>query len=115
MDKLSRRDLINEYKQTKLDMGVLGIKNKQTGRIYIAFGSNLPGKMNSLRFQLSTGSSMNKRLQAEWKAQGEADFEFSVLELLDYDKEGLKTDYTEELKLLLEIWLEKLPNSERLQ
>jgi hypothetical protein len=39
-------------------------------------------------------------------------FEIAVLELLEYDKDGIKTDYAEDLRALRELWSEKFDNIE---
>lgn|GEM_PF-6400169 len=46
------------------------------------------------------GSHPNRELQKGWLEYGEADFTIEVLQYLDYDKDGAKTDYQEELALI---------------
>jgi hypothetical protein len=68
---------------------------------------NLPGIMNSLRFQLRSGGHPNRRLQADWSAAGADAFVFEVLdELAPPDDPG--RDARADLHALEELWLDKL-------
>jgi hypothetical protein len=107
-----RKELIEQYKQMKPDMGIFRIRLKDGGKCFIETSQNLKGKMNSTRFQLDAGNHPNQELQRDWKQYGEGRFEFEVLELLPYAKDESKTDYTEELEILKQIWEEKLLNQQ---
>ena len=88
-------------------MGVYQIKNLRNGRTFIGSAKNLQGKLNSHKFQLKNGLHRNKEMQKEYNEVGEKGFSFEVLDYLK-PKEDLNYDYTEELKILEEMWLEKL-------
>lgn len=103
-----RKELIEQYKQMKPDMGIFRIRLKGGNKCFLETSHNLKGKMNSTRFQLEMGSHPNKELQRAWKELGPDRFEFEVLELLPYAKDESKTDYTEELGILKHIWVERL-------
>jgi hypothetical protein len=105
-----KRELKEQYKQMKPDMGLFIIKAKDSGRYHLEGTQNLKGKMNSLLFQLKMGSSYYKELQKDWKEKGEDNFIVEIVEKLEYDKDDeAKTDYTDELELLKMIWQDKLP------
>jgi hypothetical protein len=103
-----RKELKEQYKRMKPDMGVLAIKSKTGSGYYIEAARNLKGAINRNTFQLGTGSHPNRELQKEWKERGEDGFIIEILENLEYDKDESKTDYSEELELLMMIWEEKL-------
>jgi len=103
-----RKELIEQYKRMKPDMGIFRVRLKDGGKCLLETSHNLKGKMNSTRFQLELGSHPNKELQRDWNRFGPDRFEFEVLELLPYSKDESKTDYTEELAILKQIWEEKL-------
>lgn len=103
-----RKELIEQYKQMKPDMGIFRIRLKGGDKCFLETSHNLKGKMNSTRFQLDMGSHPNKELQRDWKELGPDRFEFEVLELLPYAKDESKIDYTEELEILKHIWEERL-------
>ena len=64
--------------------------------------------MNSTRFKLNAGIHPCRELQKEWQENGETAFTFEILERLEYDKDELKTDYSEELTILQMVWEESL-------
>lgn len=106
--KSRRKQLVEQYKQMKPDMGIFWIRCKVNDKIFIETSQNLKGKINSIKFQLGAGAHPYKELQMEWDKFGEEQFEFEVLELLKYDKDETKTDYSEELSILRLVWEEKL-------
>lgn len=88
-------------------MGVFQVKNLANGKIFVDSGLNIQGKMNSCRFQLSYGSHMNKALQDDFNETGITNFSFEIIDYLK-PKEDMKMDYVNDLKMLEEIWIEKL-------
>ncbi|MGE0085363.1 MAG: GIY-YIG nuclease family protein [Desulfococcaceae bacterium] len=104
---MNRKELIKQYKQTTQPMGVYQIQNRRNGKLFIGSTKNLPGKLNSHKFQLNNGVHTNKEMQKEFNEIGEEGFSFDILDCLK-PKEDLNYDYTEELKTLEEMWMEKL-------
>jgi len=107
----NEKKLKEEYKNTKKDMGLYKIYSQNTKNTYIGIAKDLKGIMNSMRFQLNLGSYPNKQLQNEWKEQGSDSFVIEVLDTLSYSNDQTKTDYSDDLKMLAEIWHEKIENS----
>jgi len=103
-----RKELIEMYKQMKPDMGIFIVKPKSGSKCLLETSQNLHGYINRTKFQLDAGSHPNKELQKEWKELGAENFTIEVLELLKYDKDESKTDYSEELAILRMMWEEKL-------
>jgi group I intron endonuclease len=102
----TRKALKAAYKEMKFQMGAFQIRNISNGRIFIGTSNNLEAIWNRHRFQLNMGSHRNAMLQKDWKALGEENFAFEVLEKLDHE-EGI-TDYNKELEVLEEMFLEEL-------
>jgi hypothetical protein len=102
-----KKELIKQYKQTIQEMGIFQIKNKITGKIFIGNAKNLKGILNSNKFQLKTHRHSNQELQQDYNKYGEANFDFEILDYLK-PKEDLNYDYTEDLNILENMWLEKL-------
>ena len=102
MDK--RKELIREYKETPRPMGIYQIRNLTNGKVFIGSSLDLPGKFNSQRFQLNCGSHFNSALLADWRAYGQDNFEFEVLEYLNPDKVA-KADWRKTLAVMEEKWL----------
>ena len=89
-------------------MGIFRIKNLINGKIFIGRGTNVQGKINSHKFQLEQGSHPNSVLQKDFKESGSKNFSFEVIDYLDPKKDDMDYDYTQDLILLEEMWLEKL-------
>jgi hypothetical protein len=96
-----------KYKQTPKPMGVFQVRNAINGKVLLVRSQNVPGKINSIKFQLEMGTHMNKELQNDWHEYGDNNFSFDVLELLKPSKDPLY-DNSEDLKTLEDIWLEQL-------
>lgn len=103
----TRKELLSQYKETGTPAGIFQIKNLVNGKIFIGKAQNLPGILNSQKFQLRMGSHLNKQLQADWNELGADSFAFETLDELKPIKERPQ-DINEELSQLLELWLEKL-------
>lgn len=103
-----RKELKEQYKNMKPDMGIFMIRSNISNKCYIEGTQDLKGTMNKTKFQLKFDSFPNRELQKAWKEQGEPNFTMEILEQLQYDKDEAKTDYSEDLALLQMIWEEKL-------
>ena len=104
---MSRKELVNAYKQSIPTMGVYQIKNLTNSKIILGSAKDLKGIINRYRFQLKNGMHPNKQLQKDFSETGEGNFTFEILDYLT-PKENIKDDYTKELRRLEEMWLEKL-------
>ncbi|MEW6183556.1 MAG: GIY-YIG nuclease family protein [Bacillota bacterium] len=102
-----RKELKSAYKQTPLPMGVYRIKNNVNGKIFVAAGMNLPGSLNSNRFQLNLRCHRNKALQEDWDRHGAGAFTFDVVETLEPEQipENNRQDAVAALE---EKWLQSL-------
>jgi hypothetical protein len=104
---IDKREIIKQYKQNPPEMGIFQIKNKINGKILIGKAKNLMGILNRNKFQLKNGTHVIKELQDDFNKFGEENFIFEQLDSLK-PKDDFKYDYTEDLELLEELWLEKL-------
>jgi hypothetical protein len=112
--KGSDRSMIKRiYKQSRPDMGVYQILNRENNRIYVGCAMNLEGIRNSRMFQLRMGKVVfSRELQKDLDQFGAGSFEFSVLDVLDTVETGAERDRS--LETLYVHWLEKLqPFGER--
>lgn len=104
---MNKKELKKQYAQTELPMGVYRVRNLVNWKIFIDSGLNIHGKMNGCKFQLVHGSHLNKTLQEDFNTFGVDRFSFEILDLLE-PKEETGTDYRDDLKMLEEMWIEKL-------
>lgn len=116
VDNMERKKQLKEqYKQMKTDMGVFIVKKKNSNKYLLVGTQNLKGMMNRVKFQLENGSYPNRELQKDWNEAKPDDFEFIVLETLEYDKDESKTDYSEEVNIILFMLTEKLSEDNMVQ
>lgn len=107
-----QREMKRAYRDRHPEMGVLYVKCLPTGDYFVTPARDLPGKTNSLKFQLSAGNCPNPRLQALWQEHGSDAFEWGVESELDY--KDPKEDHKGELETLYEIALINHPDAERI-
>jgi len=108
LSKERKKELQEQYKLMKPEMGIFAVINKSSSKYYLQVTQNLKGMINSTRFKLDGGMHPNKELQKDWLEIGSDGFEIRVLEKIEYDEDESKTDYTEELELLKMMWVDKL-------
>lgn len=104
MDKAQRKALVEEWKNRRPEMGVISLRCKATGEIFLGISKETKADFNSTRAKLSSGTHPNKRLAELWNQYGEAGFEFSVPALLEY--EDPLEDHTRDLEALRDRLLE---------
>lgn len=107
MNQQTKKEIKKQYKQSLTPMGVYAIRCAANGKIFIGSAMNVPGKLNSHKFTLDYGSHINKELQKDYTAFGNAQFSFEMIDTLE-PKEDPAYSYTEDLKTLEGLWLEKL-------
>ncbi|MDP4153525.1 MAG: GIY-YIG nuclease family protein [Bacillota bacterium] len=105
MDKLRRKELLEEYKQIKTYMGVVKITNVKNGKIFLAAFPNLKNIWTRIEGQLNMGRHTNSKLQKDWNEYGADAF---IFEILEEKKTDDMIDVAFEAKLLLKNWLIKL-------
>lgn len=103
-----RKQLKQEYKRVRPDMGVFMIRSNATGKVFVEQAQDLRSAMNANRFRLNAGLHRNRELQRDWQQYGEGDFTVAVLDTLEYAREESKTDYTDDLLELRAIWMGNL-------
>ena len=109
---LDRKDLIRKYKETPRPAGVYRVHNTVNGKSLIGTSLDLPGMLNRQRFQLERSSHANSELQKDWNDFGSDAFTFEILDQLEPSSKG-GYEPSEDLRVLLQMWIEKLEASEQ--
>jgi hypothetical protein len=108
---MDRRELKRQYRETPRPAGVYRIRNTRSGKTLIGTSVDAPAMLNRQRAQLRTGGHPNRTLQQDWTADGADAFVFEVLDTLT-PRDEPASDMAEELRLLEQLWLEKLDLSD---
>lgn len=103
MDRQRKKELLQQYKEMKPEMGVYMFKSIKTNTVYLGCDKNIKATINGDRFKLKLNSHRCKKLQADWNENKEENFEVSIVEILPYDNDENKVDYSEDLKILREM------------
>jgi hypothetical protein len=104
---VDRKEAIRAYKETPRPMGVARVRLRSAGRSLVGATGDLPAMLNRHRAQLKLGSHPCRELQQDWNEHGEGAFDFEVLDELEAKEQG-GGDPKEELRLLEDLWREKL-------
>jgi group I intron endonuclease len=110
---VDKAELKKKYKETPRPMGIYIIKNLVNGKIFISKHKNINGRINRHKFELGHGFEGIAELQEDYKKFGPESFSFEILDQLE-PKDDPLYDYSDDLSVLEEMWLEKLqPFGER--
>jgi hypothetical protein len=104
---MDRKAQIRAYKETPRPMGVFRVRNTVNGKSLIGTSVDVPGMLNRQRFQLRAGGHPDRALQQDWNESGPEAFEFEALDTLAPPEEP-GYDPAADLKMLEQMWLEKL-------
>lgn len=104
---MTRKELINDYKNTTFRAGVFQIRNTTNGKIFVEGSVNLDKIWNRHCSELKLGGHRNTELQQDWNTYGEPQFVFEILGEIDPAQLG-DTDLKKEVKLLEKMYLEEL-------
>jgi hypothetical protein len=107
---IDRKARVRQYKETPRPAGIFRVRNTAKGKSLVGSTPDLPGMLNRVRFQLENGSHPDRELQSDWNELGPGAFEFEVLDQLEPKTEPTY-DPIAELRVLKEMWLQKLTDS----
>ncbi|MCP3135759.1 GIY-YIG nuclease family protein [Pyxidicoccus xibeiensis] len=105
--KPTRAELKRAYKEKPPPMGVFAVRNRANGKVLVGTSMNIPGMLNRIRFELTTGMGRFPELLEDWRRYGADSFSFDVLDVLEPSEEP-GADPKEELKVLEALWLDRL-------
>jgi len=104
---MNKSELKKTYKQTSRPMGVYILRSAKNKMVFIGAGVDIQAKINRHKAELKFGKHRNRELQELWNSSGGQNIEFEVLDVLDHEEDS-KDNPAEELKILLEMWIQKL-------
>lgn len=111
MDMRRKRQLLEQYKNRRPEMGILSFRCKTTDELFLCLSQDTKADINSTRFKLLGNTHPNKRMQALWNEYGESDFEITLMKAFKYDSP--QDDHRDKLERLLAKCLEANPGAKR--
>lgn len=110
----TKKELKNEYKQLKPQMGVFRVINSANQKCLLEASTNISAKWSRHQVELKFGTHRNTALQSDWNTFGSDVFSCEILAELDREEEE-NLNYQEEVSTLLEMVEEQLQISEELR
>ncbi len=100
MDIKRKRQLLEEYKNRRPEMGVISYRCIATNESFLGISKDTKADFNSTSVKLAANYHPNKRLQELWNHYGMEGFELSVVKTFKYENPA--DDHTVELEALRE-------------
>lgn len=100
-----KKALKEQYLQMKTYCGIIQIKNKENGKLFLDSFPNLKNRWLTISAQLEQGRHFNSALQTDWNTYGKDAFVYTILE--EENTEDF-SDVRFELEKMMKSWMEKL-------
>jgi hypothetical protein len=107
IDNERKKELRETYKQTPRTAGVIAIRNKENGKVFITASVDVNALINRCRAELNFGGHKNTVLQQDWKSLGPDSFEIEILDTLE-PEEQMKEVSADDVNELFELWMAKI-------
>jgi hypothetical protein len=107
VEKFSKKELKEQYKNREIIGGVYRIKCNGNGRTWIKSTKNMAGQKNRIEFSISTNSCPEPDMSVEWEQYGAKAFSFVILEEIKRGETQTEHEFTNDINLLCDIWIEK--------
>jgi len=107
MDKKSRKEILNTYKDRVVTGGIYCIECSGNHRKWIRSTVDMEGSKNRFDFSITMKGSPEPAMLNECRKYGWESFSFNVLEELKKGKEQTNKEFADDIAALLEMWLDK--------
>ena len=98
-----KKEAIRKFKEQEIPRGAYAVRCASNNRVWVGASRNLNSAKNLIWFSLRQGNYLEPTLQAEWNAQGEANFHYEILETLD--GKVLAMEVSDLLKAKKQAWI----------
>lgn len=112
MDSKRKKELLEEYRNRRPEMGIFSYRCKATGESFLGCSQDIKAAFNSTTVKLNSNFYPNKRLLELWNLYGQEGFELTVVKLLKY--EDPHENYMDKLEAMREECLESDPLAKKL-
>lgn len=106
MERQSKKEIKDQYKNRTLVGGVYSITCNGSGRVWIKSTNDLEGQINKFNFFVSTNFCPEPTMRTDWNQYGADAFSFSILEKLEKGETQTDKEFSDDIRALYEMWLE---------
>lgn len=106
MEKHSRKELKEQYKNREVIGGVYCIKCNANGRMWIKSTKDMQSVKKRFEFFTETNTCPEMCMYAEWNQYGPETFSFAVLEELKKGETQTEREFSDDIDALLQMWIE---------
>jgi hypothetical protein len=110
-NKKARREINKAYKEQPALGGVYLVTNTQNGKYLLEYAVNLKSVQNRFQWAVSTGTSLDPKLQKDWQELGAQAFTLEILEELEQQAQQSHAQFLDDLKTLEQLWRARLDSS----
>ena len=107
MENLSKKELKEHYKSRNVIGGIYCVKCSGNGRTWLKSTKDIVGQKNRYEFFITTNSCPEPGMRSEWDRYGAGSFSFTVLEEIIKTETQTDREFTDDISILLEMWIEK--------
>ena len=107
MEKQSKRENKEQYKNRSVIGGVYCITCTKSGRSWIKSTKDLAGQRNKFDFFTSTNLCPEPGMSSDWKQYGAESFSFSILEQLEKGESQTDKEFADDIQTMYDMLLEK--------
>ena len=108
MNSERKKALKDAYKSKPVIGGVCCIRCSGNHRTYLQATVDTESLKNRFNFAISTRSCPDPSLRSEWVKYGADSFTFTVLEEIKKGENQTDKEFSDDINVLYEMWLEKL-------
>lgn len=112
MDKQSRKEITDAYKNRRAVGGVFAVRNSANGKSLVQYAVDINGSKNRFEFSQATGGCAYKPLETDFKKYGNSVFTFEILEQIEQKEGQTAEEFAEEIKALYGILVENMDKEE---
>ncbi|TCL38061.1 hypothetical protein EV210_10427 [Anaerospora hongkongensis] len=113
MNKLSKKDLKEQYKNRVIIGGVYCVECSAAGNRWLRATTDMQGAKNRFAFSVSTNSCPETCMMEAWKQFGATAFSFTILEELEKKEIQTAQEFSDDVNTLLELWTEKQNSNQK--
>ncbi|NCB30242.1 MAG: GIY-YIG nuclease family protein [Clostridia bacterium] len=106
----NKKELKDLYKSRVIVGGVYRITCSGSGRTWLKSTKDLQGQANKFRFAIQNHTCPEPGMRADWLQHGAASFSFAILEELEKRNTQTDAEFSEDIRTLFKMWLEKSEN-----